>query len=235
MMTLVRPVWAVEPWALSLCYCVCVCVCPSDWLDSNEMWNVIQLPAMCHVYLPASHAAGAGRNQLKGANRRHRDRANVPIEFNLLNAFWQISKLTGGTLDCTTKTKWLVAHSVCAFLSLFLLVSLPLWTTKDLTKSVARMCVLRMWLKAFPTTNDMSWSVKPKSERKREREKAETNQSVAHDFDLSPNYPQVSFVLYSFGNVSFKYMSSSKLGLRRILYAWSSSKFQTSLTESFKL
>lgn len=120
------------------------------------------------ICLPAmqQEQAGAGRNQPKGANRRHRDRANVPIEFNLLNAFWQISKLTGGTLDCTTKTKWLVAHSVCA-----LSLSLFLWTTKDLTKSVARMCVLRIWLKAFPTTNDMSWSVKPKSKRKRERER----------------------------------------------------------------
>lgn len=33
---------------LSLCVCECVWyVRSSDWLNSNEMWNVIRLPAMC--------------------------------------------------------------------------------------------------------------------------------------------------------------------------------------------
>lgn len=50
------------PHTLSLCVYECVWyVRSSDWLNSNEMWNVIRLPAMCHVYLPASHAAKRGQ------------------------------------------------------------------------------------------------------------------------------------------------------------------------------
>lgn len=62
------PCLCPQPWALSLHHTLSLCVCEcvwyvrsSDWLNSNEMWNVIRLPAMCHVYLPASHAAKRGQ------------------------------------------------------------------------------------------------------------------------------------------------------------------------------
>lgn len=84
---------------------------PTALLYLARKWNVKCNPAAakCHVYLPARELASEPANH-SASQPASIPGANVPIEFNLLNAFWQISKLTGSTLDCTTKSKWLAVE-----------------------------------------------------------------------------------------------------------------------------